>query len=35
MGMTPDEIEHIFGAFSQGSHHFGGLGLGLAISRAR
>lgn len=34
IGMSPDEIEHIFGAFSQGSHHFGGLGLGLAISRA-
>jgi PAS domain S-box-containing protein len=34
IGMGPDEIEHIFGAFSQGKHHFGGLGLGLAISRA-
>ncbi len=34
IGMSPEEIEHIFGAFSQGAHHFGGLGLGLAISRA-
>ncbi|HEV2329661.1 MAG TPA: chemotaxis protein CheB [Verrucomicrobiae bacterium] len=34
LGMSPDEIERIFGAFSQGSHRFGGLGLGLAISRA-
>lgn len=34
IGMSPDEIDHIFGAFSQGKHHFGGLGLGLAISRA-
>ena len=33
IGMNPDEIERIFGAFSQGSHHLGGLGLGLAISR--
>ncbi len=33
IGMNPDEIGHIFGAFSQGSHHLGGLGLGLAISR--
>jgi CheY-like chemotaxis protein len=32
--MSADEIERIFGAFSQGVHHFGGLGLGLAISRA-
>lgn len=34
IGMEPKEIEHIFGAFAQGNHHFGGLGLGLAISRA-
>jgi two-component system, chemotaxis family, CheB/CheR fusion protein len=34
IGMNPDEIEHIFGAFAQGPHHYGGLGLGLAISRA-
>jgi len=34
IGMNPVEIEHVFGAFSQGTHHFGGLGLGLAISRA-
>ena len=33
IGMNPDEIEHIFGAFAQGPHQFGGLGLGLAISR--
>src|SRR6202000_1359397 len=39
-GLLPDEFERIFGAFSQGSHagrglphRFGGLGLGLAISR--
>jgi CheY-like chemotaxis protein len=29
-----DEINRIFGAFAQGAHQFGGLGLGLAISRA-
>jgi PAS domain S-box-containing protein len=34
MGMEPGEIERIFGAFAQGTHQFGGLGLGLAISRA-
>jgi two-component system CheB/CheR fusion protein len=34
MGMSADEIERIFGAFSQGAHRYGGLGLGLAISRA-
>ncbi|HEV2454467.1 MAG TPA: ATP-binding protein, partial [Verrucomicrobiae bacterium] len=34
IGMGPEEIERIFDAFSQGSHHFGGLGLGLAISRS-
>jgi PAS domain S-box-containing protein len=34
IGMNAEEIEHIFGAFSQGTHRFGGLGLGLAISRA-
>lgn len=40
IGMTGLEIEQIFEAFSQGEHaqkgsprHFGGLGLGLAISR--
>lgn len=40
MGMLPEEIVHIFTAFSQGKHssgssghHFGGLGLGLAISQ--
>lgn len=39
-GMTPIELERIFDAFSQGDHaqgeqghRFGGLGLGLAISR--
>ena len=41
VGMTPEEIERAFDAFSQGDHarspsghRFGGLGLGLAISRA-
>jgi PAS domain S-box-containing protein len=34
IGMDPAEIGNVFGAFSQGQHHFGGLGLGLAISRA-
>jgi PAS domain S-box-containing protein len=34
IGMNPGEMESIFSAFSQGVHHFGGLGLGLAISRA-
>jgi CheY-like chemotaxis protein len=40
IGMTPSELERIFDAFSQGdhaggggSHRFGGVGLGLAISR--
>ncbi len=33
MGMDAGEIGHVFGAFSQGSHRLGGLGLGLAISR--
>jgi signal transduction histidine kinase len=40
IGMTPKEVGYIFSAFSQGdhasahgSHRFGGLGLGLAISR--
>ena len=40
IGMTPSEMERIFEAFTQGdhatgrgSHRFGGLGLGLAISR--
>lgn len=40
IGMEPREIERIFDAFSQGdhaassgSHRFGGVGLGLAISR--
>ncbi|MGH7942173.1 MAG: PAS domain S-box protein [Limisphaerales bacterium] len=34
IGMEPGELERVFGAFAQGTHHFGGLGLGLAISRA-
>jgi PAS domain S-box-containing protein len=34
MGIEPDDLERIFGAFAQGTHQFGGLGLGLAISRA-
>ena len=34
IGMNADELVRIFDAFSQGNHHFGGLGLGLAISRA-
>jgi PAS domain S-box-containing protein len=34
IGMEPQELERVFGAFAQGTHHFGGLGLGLAISRA-
>ncbi len=40
IGITPQELERVFDAFSQGdhaghggSHRFGGLGLGLAISR--
>lgn len=40
IGMTTQELEHVFEAFSQGdhanhggAHRFGGLGLGLAISR--
>jgi signal transduction histidine kinase/ActR/RegA family two-component response regulator len=40
IGLAPDELDRIFQAFSQGnhaggggSHRFGGLGLGLAISR--
>ena len=40
IGMTADEVSHIFTAFSQGNHagdnnghRFGGLGLGLAISQ--
>jgi CheY-like chemotaxis protein len=39
MGMTPEELERIFHAFTQGDHaagsvhRFGGLGLGLAISQ--
>jgi len=39
IGMTPEEIERVFDAFAQGNHageeahRFGGLGLGLAISR--
>lgn len=40
IGMTPPEIERAFDAFSQGdhakpagAHRYGGLGLGLAISR--
>ena len=34
IGMDQAELERVFGAFAQGTHHFGGLGLGLAISRA-
>ena len=41
IGMTPDELERVFDAFAQGdhaapgsAHRFGGLGLGLAISRS-
>lgn len=39
IGMTPEELSRVFEAFSQGdhaahgAHQFGGLGLGLAISR--
>ncbi len=40
IGLTPEETSYIFSAFSQGdhagmhgSHRFGGLGLGLTISR--
>lgn len=40
IGMTPAELERVFNAFAQGdhagdggSHRFGGLGLGLAISQ--
>jgi CheY-like chemotaxis protein len=40
IGMSPDELEHVFNAFAQGEHairgdlhRFGGVGLGLAISR--
>jgi len=39
IGMTPAELDHVFTPFSQGEHtrdkfaNFGGLGLGLAISR--
>jgi CheY-like chemotaxis protein/two-component sensor histidine kinase len=38
IGMTPEEMDRVFGAFSQGDHvmnghRFGGLGLGLTISR--
>lgn len=38
IGMEPETLERVFGAFSQGSEditrRFGGLGLGLAISNA-
>ncbi|HEX9941182.1 MAG TPA: ATP-binding protein [Thermoanaerobaculia bacterium] len=38
MGIEPDTLEHIFDAFDQGApgtaRRYGGLGLGLAISRA-
>ena len=34
IGMDQAELERVFGAFAQGTHHFGGLGLGLAITRA-
>lgn len=40
IGLTPEEQKHVFESFTQGehatrtgSHRFGGLGLGLAISR--
>jgi PAS domain S-box-containing protein len=40
IGMTPDEVSRVFSAFAQGdhamgggSHRFGGLGLGLAITQ--
>jgi PAS domain S-box-containing protein len=40
IGLTPQELSRVFGAFEQGdhasdpgSHRFGGLGLGLAISQ--
>ncbi|MEO7415365.1 MAG: PAS domain-containing protein [Opitutaceae bacterium] len=40
IGMTPQELDRVFGAFEQGdhanesnAHRFGGLGLGLAISQ--
>ncbi len=39
IGMSPEELGRVFAPFSQGdhtkraTHHFGGLGLGLAISR--
>ena len=41
LGMTPDELGHVFQAFVQGEHargpghhRYGGLGLGLSISRS-
>ena len=38
IGVAPDQLEHIFLPFDQGSlsgnHRFGGVGLGLAIARA-
>jgi signal transduction histidine kinase len=38
IGIAPDQLEKIFEPFDQGSlsgaHHFGGIGLGLAIARA-
>ncbi len=38
VGIAPEALPHIFGAFEQGGHavtqRFGGLGLGLAISQA-
>jgi len=38
IGIAPDEIDKLFHAFEQGSHNltrqFGGLGLGLAVTRA-
>ena len=33
IGMAADDLERVFDAFAQGRHQFGGLGLGLAISR--
>ena len=33
IGLSQSDLARIFSAFSQGDHRFGGLGLGLAISR--
>jgi signal transduction histidine kinase/CheY-like chemotaxis protein len=34
IGLAPDEAPQLFKAFVQGTHRFGGLGLGLAISKS-